>query len=89
MSSVMKVSAGQGAHAHKAGWRRTTLSAAAHDHAAHAIGQGPANRLKQRLADAYPVEADKWSGRRTLGFIVLTCGGFWLAVGLGLRAIFH
>ena len=89
MSPALKATPQPGAPSHKAGWRRTTLPAYAHDSAVMTAGEGPANALQQRLADAYPIEDDKWSPRRTLGFIVLTCGGFWLAVGLGVRALVH
>jgi hypothetical protein len=87
MSQALKVSPQQAAPAHRAGWRRTTL--AANDAAVLGDGEGPANQLKRQLARAYPTKADKWSPRRTLGFIALTCGGFWLAVGLGVRALVH
>jgi hypothetical protein len=86
MSHALKVSSQQTVPAHRAGWRRTTL--AANDTVALGVGEGPANALQQRLARAYPTKAEKWSPRRTLGFIMLTCGGFWLAVGLAVRAIF-
>jgi hypothetical protein len=31
---------------------------------------------------AQAVESDRWSQRRTLGFIVVTCSAFWIGVGL-------
>lgn len=50
---------------------------------------GPANQLQLRLSKAYAEPRPRWSTRRTLAFVVLTCGGFWLAVGLGVRALLH
>jgi hypothetical protein len=50
---------------------------------------GPANHLQLRLSKAYAEPRPRWSARRTLAFVVLTCGGFWLAVGLGVRALLH
>jgi|GEM_PF-6712561 len=50
------------------------------------MGESPALRLQNRLADAYGVREGKWSPRRTLMFIILVCGGFWLLLFAGLRA---
>ncbi len=33
-------------------------------------------------------DGGRWSARRTLAFVVITCGGFWGLVWLGLRAVF-
>jgi hypothetical protein len=42
----------------------------------------PARGLQRRLDAAYEYEGRKWSARRTLLFILATCGGFWaLAIG--------
>lgn len=40
----------------------------------------PALGLQRKLDAAYSGETRKWSARRTLLFIVGTCGGFWAAV---------
>lgn len=40
--------------------------------------------LQERLSD----EAPTWSTRRTLGFIVLVCGSFWVtAAAVGVRLL--
>jgi hypothetical protein len=31
----------------------------------------------------------KWSTRRTLGFIALSCGGFWACVAIGVARLAH
>ena len=31
----------------------------------------------------------RWSPRATLGFIVVTCGGFWVAVAVGIGRFLH
>ena len=49
--------------------------------------ESPAIRLQRRIADAYGPVEERWSARRTLAFIVLSCGGFWALVWLGLRAL--
>jgi hypothetical protein len=48
----------------------------------------PARAVQERLSETLTVSAssDRWSGRNTLLFVVATCGGFWLAVGLALIA---
>lgn len=38
--------------------------------------------------DAEPYVAGKWSKAATLTFIIVTCGLFWLAVGVGLSLLF-
>lgn len=48
---------------------------------------GPALNLQRRLREALGPDEPRWSPRSTLAFILLTCGGFWLAVGFGLRVI--
>jgi hypothetical protein len=46
----------------------------------------PALGLQRRLDAAYGEETGKWSARRTLLFILATCGGFWgLVLALLLR----
>lgn len=40
----------------------------------------PARGLQRRLDDAYGTVDGKWSARRTLLFILATCGGFWALV---------
>jgi hypothetical protein len=49
----------------------------------------PARALQQRLSEtlATPDRTDRWSGRSTLLFVVATCGGFWLVLGLSLMAL--
>ena len=47
---------------------------------------GPARKLQSQLAGMI-VEEPKWSPRRALGFILLTCSAFWIALGLLLRAV--
>jgi hypothetical protein len=37
----------------------------------------PARGLQRRLDQAYGEAEGKWSARRTLLFILATCGGFW------------
>jgi len=43
--------------------------------------ESPATLLRQRLEDAYANSPERWSARKTLLFIVVTCGSFWAAVG--------
>ena len=38
--------------------------------------------------DAEPYVAGKWSKAATLTFILVTCGLFWLAVGVGFTLLF-
>jgi hypothetical protein len=66
-------------------WRPGEVSVAA---APAQDDRGPAKALQGLLAErvANPAER-RWSPRKTLGFVVLTCGGFWLATGLVLRAL--
>jgi len=37
---------------------------------------------------ADPAPSAKWSGRKTLVFIVLTCGVAWVAIIAGIMALF-
>ena len=43
------------------------------------------DELSMRLSSTSPDK--KWSQRRTLAFIVVVCGGFWVLAGLGLEAM--
>jgi len=53
---------------------------------AAAARPSPALGLQRRLDAAYGEETRKWSARRTLLFILATCGGFWaLVLALLLR----
>lgn len=52
---------------------------------AHA--KSPARQLQADLDDAFAPEA-KWPPRLTLGFLVVTCGVFWAALFVVLKAIF-
>lgn len=50
-------------------------------------GESAARDL-QRSLEARLARADgKWSSRRTLAFIVGTCGVFWTVVALGIAAV--
>ncbi|HEX4183775.1 MAG TPA: hypothetical protein VHY34_11020 [Caulobacteraceae bacterium] len=53
--------------------------------AANSAVRAMQERLSETLAP--PASSGRWSGRSTLLFIVATCGGFWLAVGLALMAL--
>jgi hypothetical protein len=43
--------------------------------------------LLARRLDA-PAEG-KWSGRATVGFVLLVCGGFWAGVFLAAKMLLH
>lgn len=46
-------------------------------------GVSPALLLQQRIEASYAANDDeRWSPRKTLAFIGLTCGAFWGAVGV-------
>jgi len=48
----------------------------------------PARALQQYLAHSLESgEPQRWSRRATLAFIMATCGGFWLLVGLGIARV--
>lgn len=49
----------------------------------------PAHALQSELETAFrPDQAGKrWSLRRTAALVVLSCGAFWVAVGLGISAL--
>jgi len=58
------------------------------DIGAIAVEKSPALALQERLtAEFEALEPKRWSKRATLGFIVLTCGGFWLLVGAAVAMI--
>jgi len=42
----------------------------------------PARVLQSDLAHRFAQDGRRWSPRQTLGFILLTCGGFWAVVAL-------
>ena len=48
---------------------------------AHDPVASPALALQSALSEAFESEP-RWSARRTLGFAVITCGAFWMGVGL-------
>jgi len=43
------------------------------------------DELSMRLSSA--PAGRKWSQRRTLAFIIVVCGGFWVLAGLGVEAM--
>ena len=53
-----------------------------------AASESPARRLQEQLEwsllDGAGVP-DRWSGRRTAAFVVVTCGSFWIAAALLVR----
>ncbi len=54
----------------------------------------PALKLRQRVEERWiddhaPAIDQRWSARRTLAFIILTCGGFWACVLFGIARLFH
>jgi len=54
----------------------------------HATGDGPARHLQQELERALSGAGEpRWSARRSLGFIVMTNGAFWIAAVWGLKAV--
>ncbi|WP_375547556.1 hypothetical protein ABWI01_07455 [Oceanicaulis alexandrii] len=57
--------------------------------AAYAI-PSPAHALQERLETAFadPVVENRWSPRRTLAFLVFTCGAFWGAMVGGAIHLF-
>lgn len=57
------------------------------DSAQAAGSPGPALALQRQLSEAFLEDEPRWSPRSTMAFILLTCGGFWLAVGVGMRMI--
>ncbi|MEI9886091.1 MAG: hypothetical protein WDN08_06240 [Rhizomicrobium sp.] len=51
---------------------------------AHASDGGPANRALNELSLALSADAGgeaKWSAGKSLRFLVVSCGLFWLAIG--------
>ena len=56
--------------------------------------ESPARRLQHYLDHELgakfgeDVMTGRWSMRRTIGFIFVTCSLFWLIVWMGLRALF-
>lgn len=50
----------------------------------------PARHLQNTLGrefGAVETEADQWSARRTMAFVVCTCGAFWMALYFVIAAI--
>jgi len=47
--------------------------------------------LPEQWAESHrhAAEPTKWSSRRTLAFIALSCGGFWACVALGVARLAH
>jgi hypothetical protein len=60
---------------------RPRPAAAGPDAVGHA---SPARALQEELAGRLEDDAVRWSPRRTLGFVALTCGAFWTAVAVGV-----
>jgi hypothetical protein len=56
---------------------RPLLAAASNSLAAHA---SPARAMQANLARSFAYGERRWSPRRTLAFVLLTCGGFWALV---------
>lgn len=52
-----------------------------------ALTPGPAAMLQRELSAALASDDPPWSQRRTLAFIILTCGGFWAAVAIGAGVV--
>jgi hypothetical protein len=54
----------------------------------HSADIGPARKLQQRVAGRLSTPSeDKWSPRKTLAIVLVTCGGFWVVAGLLVHAI--
>jgi hypothetical protein len=56
-----------------------------------AAAQSPALHRQALLQESFqpPGDLAKWSQRRTLAFVGLTCGGFWTCVIVGLAHLAH
>lgn len=68
--------------------RAVQAPVAVEDATAIAASVSPARELQEHLSrsiDAAP--GPRWSRRKTLLFVVAVCGGSWLALALGLRAL--
>jgi hypothetical protein len=55
-------------------------------------GESPARRLQDQLRESLsPPAPTQWSARKTVAFVALTCGSFWIAAALlfqlSLRAL--
>lgn len=50
-------------------------------------GESAARDLQRALEARLSKSEEKWSGRRTLAFIVGTCGVFWTVVALGIATV--
>jgi hypothetical protein len=48
--------------------------------------ESPARQLQQDLSGAWRAGSreERWSARKTVGFIVVTCGLFWAAVAVAV-----
>jgi len=55
--------------------------------AGHRSGESPAIDLQKRVAAAFEPRSDRWSGRRTLLFIMAVCGVSWTCILIGLRVL--
>jgi hypothetical protein len=71
----------RGAAVDNAAWRPRL--AEGHD----APAANPAHLLQRRLTTELSREPERWSARRSLAFVVLTCGGAWGAIFLIVRAL--
>ena len=59
------------------------------DAAAHPPSASPARDMQVELSAAFgdvlaQADAARWSARRTLALLVLSCGAFWMAAAAGL-----
>ena len=46
-------------------------------------GESPARRLQDQLRESLsPSTQTPWSARKTVAFVALTCGSFWIAAAL-------
>ncbi len=55
----------------------------------------PVHGLQETLNIAFSapvadlVEAERWSMRRTIAFVVAVCGGFWMALAAAVYVLLH
>lgn len=49
-------------------------------------GESPARRLQDQLRESLsPRAPTQWSARKTVAFVAVTCGSFWIAAALLLQ----
>ena len=56
-------------------------------HVGQRSGESPAIDLQKRVAAAFESRPDRWSGRKTLLFIMAVCGVSWTCILIGLRVL--